>query len=67
MFKILLPESDEYKELSPYVIESSRGVRYALTRNVPRPEHLFGIKFNGQMGILPGWFTDKDGELKSMG
>ena len=64
-YKILLPET--HRDIAPYVIESSKGIQYALTRNVPDPTALFGIKFNGKMGILPGWFTDKSGELVSLG
>ena len=64
-YKILQPETD--KDIAPYVIESQKGIRYTLIRNKPKPQFLFGIRFNGPMGILPGWFTDKDGELKSLG
>jgi len=63
--KILLPET--HKDIAPYVLESAKGIRYALTRNVPNPDALFGIRFTGGMGILPGWFSDKGGELKSLG
>lgn len=66
-YKVLVPESDTNKDLAPYVIEGKSGAQYALTRNVPRPDHLFGIRFNGSMGVLPGWFTDKGGELRSLG
>ena len=64
-YKILLPET--HKDIAPYVLESAKGIRYALTRNVPNPDALFGIRFTGGMGILPGWFSDKGGELKSLG
>jgi hypothetical protein len=66
-YKILLPQTETNRELAPYVIEGKNGAQYALTRNAPRPEHLFGIRFNGKMSVLPGWFTDNGGELKSLG
>jgi hypothetical protein len=64
-YKILLPET--HRDIAPYIIEGKTGVQYALTRNVPKPEHLFGIRFGAKMGVLPGWFTDKSGELVSLG
>ncbi len=64
-YKILTPAT--HKDIAPYVLESSKGRKWALTRNVPDPTALFGIRFDGPMGILPGWFTDKSGELVSIG
>ena len=50
---------------SPYGLKSARGPMYILLRNVTRPGHLFGVSFEGSK-CLPGWFTDEDGELKSL-
>jgi hypothetical protein len=52
--------------LAPYVIESKRGKRYLLTRNVPKPHMLFGICYTNTK-VLPGWFSDQSGELVSLG
>lgn len=54
---------------SPYVLvpESGRGTAYALTRNIPNPNQLFGIQLDGPTKVLPGWFSDKTGELVSLG
>lgn len=51
----------------PYVIHGKRGAKYALMRNVPRPELLFAVNARRfTAGALVGgytWFTDKDGAL----
>lgn len=66
-FAILNPPADEHGADSPFILRSKRGTYYALTRNRPRPEMLFGIGLYGKMNVLPGWFTDKSGELVSLG
>ena len=52
---------------SPYVLRSSRGRLYALTRNRPKPHLLFGIALYGRSTCLPGWFSDEHGALVSLG
>lgn len=51
----------------PYELHGPRGARYGLMRNVPRPWMLFAITLRG-FGVVErlGWFTDRDGELKSI-
>ena len=67
-FRILNPPADETRADSPYILKSQRGDYYALTRNRPKPHLLFGIGLYGKsLKCLPGWFSDKDGELKSIG
>lgn len=67
VFDILNAPSDEKRADSPYVLRSKRQKYYALTRNRPNPVMLFGIGLYAGLKVLPGWFTDKDGELKSCG
>ena len=66
-YSILAVPADEHRADSPYVLRSARGRYYALTRNRPKPEFLFGIGLYGSMNVLPGWFTDRTGELVSLG
>lgn len=67
-YDILNPPDDEHRADSPWILRSKRGDYIALTRNRPKPHLMFGINlYNGGMKCLPGWFTDKDGELKSLG
>lgn len=61
----ILHTVDERAE-SPFVLETPRGKRYILVRNRPNPAMLFGVAWEG-MRTLPGWFTDKDGTLRSCG
>lgn len=65
----VLHSTHETKDDSPYILVplSGRGAAYFLTRNVPDPTALFGVRFDGAGKILPGWFTDKDGRLRSCG
>lgn len=66
-YEILNPPPDEHRADSPYILRSSRRRYYALTRNRPNPQMLFGIAlYGGRLKCLPGWFTDKDGELRSL-
>lgn len=67
-YDILNPPADEHRADSPYILRSPRKRYYALTRNKPKPHLLFGVGlYGGNLKCLPGWFTDKDGELKSIG
>lgn len=66
-YAILNPPADEERADSPWVLRNSKGRYYALTRNRPKPHLLFGISLYHGMKVLPGWFSDKDGELKSLG
>ena len=67
-YDILNPPADEDRADSPYILRSPRHIYYALTRNRPKPHLLFGIAlYGGRLKVLLGWFTDKDGELKSIG
>lgn len=71
-FAIFTPPPDEHRADSPYVLRSSRGQWFALTRNVnPRclsRRLLFGVSlYGGGLKCLPGWFSDKTGELVSLG
>ncbi|HXJ56962.1 MAG TPA: hypothetical protein VNU68_09880 [Verrucomicrobiae bacterium] len=67
-YAVLNPPDDEDRADSPYILRSSRGKYYALTRNRPKPYLLFGVGLYGQgLKCMPGWFSDKDGELKSLG
>lgn len=67
-FSILNVPPNETRADSKYVLRSARGQYYALIRNKPNPTALFGIAlYSGRMSILPGWFTDKTGELVSVG
>jgi hypothetical protein len=66
-FDILNPPADEHRAESPYILKSKRGAWFALMRNKPRPEIMFGVALYGKLTCLPGWFTDKTGELASLG
>jgi hypothetical protein len=66
-YDILNAPQDEHCADSPYILRSARRRYYALTRNRPNPQMLFGIGLYGRLKCLPGWFTDKDGELRSLG
>ena len=67
-YDILNPPAGEHRADSPYILRSARKRYYALTRNRPNPQMLFGIGlYGGRLKCLPGWFTDKDGELRSLG
>lgn len=52
----------------PYELHGPRGARYGLSRNIPNPHMLFAMNMRS-LGVMErlGWFTDKDGELKSVG
>jgi hypothetical protein len=65
-FHILNPPPDEHRAESPWILRSQSGGYYALLRNLQRPELLFGVALY-QTPSLPGWFTDKSGELLSLG
>jgi hypothetical protein len=53
---------------SPYILRSARGDYFALVRNRPNPTHLFGVSLYGHgLKSLQGWFSDKTGELVSLG
>lgn len=47
-----------------YLLRSKRGKLYILIRNKVHPHMLFGIS---GLSVLPGWFSDKDGSLQSLG
>lgn len=66
-YEIFNPPTDETKADSPYILRSPRGRWFALMRNHHKPHLMFGVGLYGAMTCLPGWFTDKDGELKSIG
>lgn len=67
-YTLLNPPADETRADSPYILRSKRGKFYALMRNRPKPHLLFGVGLYGQgLKCLPGWFTDKSGELVSLG
>jgi len=67
-YAILNAPAAEQRKDSPWVLRSQRGKYYALMRNRVRPEHLFGVGlYEGQFKCLDGWFTDKSGELASLG
>jgi hypothetical protein len=53
-------------EQIPYELHGSRGAHYGLMRNVPNPHMLFAVNLRS-LGCIDrlGWFTDKDGELRS--
>lgn len=77
--KFYVREVEPSEHVSKWRLEpvSGRGRSYALLRNVPRPHMLFAIAVEARgsktdsrampFSSLPGWFTDKDGELKSLG
>lgn len=65
-YDILNPPEDEHRADSPYILRSVRRRYYALTRNRPNPHLLFGISLYAGMKVLPGWFSDKSGELMSI-
>ena len=72
LFAIFHPPADETRADSPYVLRSARGNWYALTRNVnPKclsQRLLFGVGiYGGSFKCLDGWFSDKTGELVSLG
>jgi hypothetical protein len=58
-------------ERFPYELHGPRGARYALMRNVPNPHLLFAVNARSFVASSTaqrlGWFTDKDGELRSVG
>ncbi len=58
--------TDEHKDTSPYIITSPTGIRYMLVRNQVKPNLLFAIKIGSTVVPRNWWFTDKDGQLKSM-
>lgn len=62
-YEVLL--TDHPKADSPYILRSKRGRMYALMRNKPNPSMLFGVSWEA-MRNLPGWFSDKSGELVSL-
>lgn len=71
-FEIFNPPPDEDRADSPYILRSQQGKWYALTRNVnPKclaQRLLFGVGlYGGNLKCLPGWFSDKTGELVSLG
>ncbi len=67
-FAIFNPPADEDRADSPYLLRSTRGQWYALMRNKPNPNALFGVGlYGGNLKCLPGWFNDKSGELVSCG
>jgi hypothetical protein len=65
-YAILNPPPTERRAESPYVLRSRRGKYFALMRNVPNPKMLFGVGLYAGMRVLPGWFTDDDGDLRSL-
>ena len=67
-YAILNPPADEDRVDSPFILRSKRGRYYALTRNRVDTHAMFGVGlYGGNMKCLPGWFTDKSGELVSLG
>lgn len=63
-YTVVKTDSDEI----PYELHGPRGAKYGLMRNVPNPTMLFAVNLRsfGPVDRL-GWFTDKDGELRSVG
>lgn len=61
-YKVVKTDSEQI----PYELHGSRGARYGLMRTEPNPHALFAINLRsfGPVDRL-GWFTDKDGELRS--
>jgi len=51
---------------STYILRSKRGVLYTLVRNHRTPTALFAVGWEN-CRCLPGWFSDKSGELVSTG
>jgi len=66
-FAVLAPPEDEKRADSKFVLRSNRGRYFALMRNKPNPTLLFGVGLYGHFACLKGWFTDKTGELVSLG
>ena len=63
-----LLHTDHKDSDSPYVLRSKRGDYFALVRNRVTPTQLFGVALYGEsLKSLPGWFSDKTGELVSLG
>jgi len=63
-YEVVKTDSDEI----PYELHGARGARYGLMRCVPNPENMFAINLRGTgIGVIDrlGWFTDKDGVLRS--
>lgn len=61
-YKVVKTDSEQI----PYELHGPRGAKYGLMRNVPRPHMLFAVNLRS-LGCVDrlGWFTDKDGELRS--
>jgi hypothetical protein len=57
--------TDDPQADSTYGLRSPRGHIYMLLRNKPNPHALFAIGFTSKLRNLPGWFSDKSGELVS--
>jgi hypothetical protein len=57
-------------ERVPYELHGPRGAKYGLMRNVPNPHMLFAVNLRSFVASATaqrlGWFTDKDGELRSV-
>jgi hypothetical protein len=51
----------------PYELKGPRGAHYGLMRNGPNPHLLFAVNMRS-FGCVDrlGWFTDKDGPLRSV-
>ena len=62
-----LLHTDDKDSDSPYVLRSKKGDYYALVRNQVTPTQLFGVGLGESLKTLPGWFSDKTGELVSLG
>lgn len=65
-YEIFNPPPGETRADSPYILRSPRGKWFTLIRNKPNPNALFAVSLYSGMKVMPGWFTDKDGELKSI-
>jgi hypothetical protein len=48
-----------------YRAKGPRGAIYGLIRNAHHPHQLFAISL-GSMRVLPGWYTDRDGNIKRL-
>ncbi|HXJ58776.1 MAG TPA: hypothetical protein VNU68_19125 [Verrucomicrobiae bacterium] len=61
------PEKNQDRLESVYLLIGERGVRYALLRNVPKPDRMFAVYFD-KFGMPSGqwWFTDEGGMLRSL-
>lgn len=55
---------------TPYVLEAAHGRRYALVRNLAKPDLMFPVNASTDNVVRVGgytWFTDADGELRPIG